>query len=36
MAVGTVSHKSLRYSLKTLPLLQPPEARFSDEPLSFT
>jgi serine/threonine-protein kinase SRPK3 len=28
-------HKALRFSSKTLPLLQPPEARFSDEPLSF-
>ncbi|KAJ5084580.1 hypothetical protein NUU61_009159 [Penicillium alfredii] len=28
-------HKTLRFSSKTLPLLQPPEARFSDEPLSF-
>ncbi|GIK05836.1 hypothetical protein Aspvir_009950 [Aspergillus viridinutans] len=27
--------KELRFSSKTLPLLQPPEARFSDEPLSF-
>lgn len=27
--------KELRTSSKTLPLLQPPEARFSDEPLSF-
>jgi serine/threonine-protein kinase SRPK3 len=28
-------HKTVRFSSKTLPLLQPPEARFSDEPLSF-
>ena len=28
-------HKTPRFSSKTLPLLQPPEARFSDEPLSF-
>ncbi|RAL01381.1 kinase domain-containing protein, partial [Aspergillus ibericus CBS 121593] len=28
-------HKLTRYSSKTLPLLQPPEARFSEEPLSF-
>ncbi|KKK16742.1 hypothetical protein AOCH_004456 [Aspergillus ochraceoroseus] len=28
-------HETLRFSSKTLPLLQPPEARFSDEPLSF-
>ncbi|KAL3460758.1 kinase-like protein [Aspergillus heterothallicus] len=28
-------HKTVRLSSKTLPLLQPPEARFSDEPLSF-
>ncbi|PYI11409.1 kinase domain-containing protein [Aspergillus sclerotiicarbonarius CBS 121057] len=28
-------HKSSRYSSKTLPLLQPPETRFPDEPLSF-
>ena len=28
-------HKTLRLSSKTLPMLQPPEARFSDEPLSF-
>ncbi|KAJ5934433.1 hypothetical protein N7466_003980 [Penicillium verhagenii] len=28
-------HETLRSSSKTLPLLQPPEARFSDEPLSF-
>ena len=28
-------HKTHRFSSKTLPLLQPPEARFSDEPLSF-
>lgn len=27
--------KELRFSSKTLPLLQPPEARFSDQPLSF-
>jgi serine/threonine protein kinase len=27
--------KTARFSSKTLPLLQPPEARFSDEPLSF-
>ncbi|PWY73380.1 kinase-like protein [Aspergillus eucalypticola CBS 122712] len=27
--------KTVRLSSKTLPLLQPPEARFSDEPLSF-
>lgn len=28
-------HISPTFSSKTLPLLQPPEARFSDEPLSF-
>ncbi|KAJ6125259.1 CMGC/SRPK protein kinase [Penicillium samsonianum] len=28
-------HISPKFSSKTLPLLQPPEARFSDEPLSF-
>ncbi|RAQ49294.1 hypothetical protein AFGD_002626 [Aspergillus flavus] len=28
-------HKTPRFSSKTLPLLQPPEAIFSDEPLSF-
>ncbi|KGO74828.1 hypothetical protein PITC_031060 [Penicillium italicum] len=28
-------HKLPKLSSKTLPLLQPPEARFSDEPLSF-
>lgn len=28
-------HETLRFSSKTLPLLQPPEARFSEEPLSF-
>lgn len=28
-------YKTLRFSSKPLPLLQPPEARFSDEPLSF-
>lgn len=28
-------HEALRFSSRTLPLLQPPEARFSDEPLSF-
>lgn len=28
-------HGILRFSSKTLPLLQPPEARFSEEPLSF-
>jgi serine/threonine protein kinase len=28
-------HKTLRLSSKTLPILQPPEARFSDKPLSF-
>ncbi|GKZ81564.1 hypothetical protein AnigIFM56816_006085 [Aspergillus niger] len=28
-------HETDRFSSKTLPLLQPPEARFSDEPLSF-
>lgn len=28
-------HKLSRYSSKTLPLLQPPETRFSNEPLSF-
>ncbi|GKZ26364.1 hypothetical protein AbraCBS73388_002448, partial [Aspergillus brasiliensis] len=28
-------YKTVRSSSKTLPLLQPPEARFSDEPLSF-
>lgn len=28
-------HTTPRYSSSTLPLLQPPEARFSDEPLSF-
>ncbi|PWY91851.1 kinase-like protein [Aspergillus sclerotioniger CBS 115572] len=28
-------HRSPRYSSKTFPLLQPPETRFSDEPLSF-
>ncbi|OJZ81888.1 hypothetical protein ASPFODRAFT_222407 [Aspergillus luchuensis CBS 106.47] len=28
-------HETARFSSKTLPLLQPPEARFSNEPLSF-
>ena len=28
-------HKTRRVSSKTLPMLQPPEARFSDQPLSF-
>ncbi|KAJ5247610.1 CMGC/SRPK protein kinase [Penicillium chermesinum] len=28
-------HKTRRFSSNTLPLLQPPEARFSDKPLSF-
>ncbi|KAJ5223964.1 hypothetical protein N7468_008506 [Penicillium chermesinum] len=28
-------HKTVRFSSKTLPLLQPPEARFSDKSLSF-
>lgn len=28
-------HETLRFSSKTLPLLQPPETRFSDNPLSF-
>lgn len=28
-------NKTSRFSSKTLPLIQPPEARFSDEPLSF-
>ncbi|KAE8400878.1 kinase domain-containing protein [Aspergillus pseudonomiae] len=28
-------HKTPRFSSKTFPLLQPPAARFSDEPLSF-
>lgn len=28
-------YETQRFSSKTLPLLQPPEARFSDEPLSF-
>ncbi|KAE8381964.1 hypothetical protein BDV26DRAFT_300446 [Aspergillus bertholletiae] len=28
-------HKTLRFSSKTLPLLQPPESRLPDEPLTF-
>lgn len=28
-------HKTVRFSSKTIPLLQPPEARISGEPLSF-
>lgn len=28
-------HKSAKFSSKTLPLLQPPETRFSNDPLSF-